>query len=139
MPCASRTRARQRRTSPSACSWAPSSRAPDRRAWIELDKLSYRAPLGKSVVYRSDTEFSVVKKPAEADPANVQPGGGDPDDPAYCDCGWPYTLLLPRGTSTGMAFRLAVICTDAAIDNVAAAGVRVDELLRCRRALPRHA
>lgn len=30
----------------------------------------------------------------------------------YCTCGWPYNLLLPRGTPEGMPFRLAVICTD---------------------------
>jgi tyrosinase len=30
----------------------------------------------------------------------------------YCTCGWPYNLLLPRGTPEGMPFRLAVVCTD---------------------------
>lgn len=34
----------------------------------------------------------------------------------YCTCGWPYNLLLPRGTTDGMPFRLAVICTDARDD-----------------------
>jgi hypothetical protein len=96
----------------------PSARANDRRSWIELDKVSYRAPSGRSVLYRPDTEFSVVKKPAESDPSNVQPGDGGPDDPAYCDCGWPYTLLLPRGIGDGATYRMAVICTDAALDEV---------------------
>jgi hemocyanin-like protein len=30
----------------------------------------------------------------------------------YCTCGWPYGLLLPRGSPEGMRFRLAVVCTD---------------------------
>lgn len=36
----------------------------------------------------------------------------------YCTCGWPYNLLLPRGTPDGMPFRLAVICSDWEIDQV---------------------
>ena len=55
----------------------------------------------------------MVKKPAETDPQTVLDGANDPNDPNYCDCGWPYTLLLPRGTADGMTFRLAVFCTDA--------------------------
>jgi hypothetical protein len=36
----------------------------------------------------------------------------------YCTCGWPYNLLLPRGTASGMRFRIAVVCTDWQIDQV---------------------
>jgi tyrosinase len=36
----------------------------------------------------------------------------------YCTCGWPYNLLVPRGTADGMPFRLAVICSDWEIDQV---------------------
>jgi hypothetical protein len=48
----------------------------------------------------------------------VIPGDDDPDERSYCDCGWPYTLLLPRGKPDGMPFRLLVLGTDAAIDGV---------------------
>jgi hypothetical protein len=34
----------------------------------------------------------------------------------YCTCGWPYNLLLPRGTEEGLAFRLIVVCTDGEFD-----------------------
>lgn len=94
----------------------------DRRNWIELDKSAYLAPPGRSVLYRPDTKFSVIKKPAEADHGELTGGGGDPQDTNYCDCGWPYTLLLPRGTTHGLAANLAVLCTDVIIDNVAPAG-----------------
>lgn len=98
---------------------APAQVADNRTTWIELDKLLVELPAGgRSVIYRPDTEFSVVKKPAETDPQTVLDGAMDPTDPDYCDCGWPYTLLLPRGTPEGMAFRLAVFCTDAARDLV---------------------
>ncbi len=100
---------------------APAESAADRRAWIEMDKFLAEIPARKKVVlYRSDTESAIVKRPAEMNPGTVQPGGGNPNENAYCDCGWPYTLLLPRGTASGMSYRLMVICTDAAIDKVAA-------------------
>jgi hypothetical protein len=91
--------------------------------WMELDKFLVEIPPGgRAVVYRPDTEFSVVKKPAETDPESVLEGEGDPNDPDYCDCGWPYTLLLPRGTADGAAYRLAVMCTDGARDLVRPSG-----------------
>ncbi|HKR52562.1 MAG TPA: tyrosinase family protein, partial [Pseudonocardiaceae bacterium] len=98
---------------------APADVADDRTGWMELDKFLVEVPAGgRSVVYRPDTEFAVVKKPAETDPQTVLDGAADPNDPDYCDCGWPYTLLLPRGTREGMAFRLVVFCSNAARDLV---------------------
>lgn len=35
---------------------------------------------------------------------------------AYCDCGWPYNLLIPRGTSEGAEYLLMVMLTDTAYD-----------------------
>jgi Hemocyanin, ig-like domain/Hemocyanin, copper containing domain len=98
---------------------APADQAADRRAWMEMDKFLLQLPASsKFVAYRPDTESSVVKRPVDASPADVSAGGGDPDENSYCDCGWPYTLLLPRGKQDGMAYRLLVLCTDAAIDRV---------------------
>jgi hypothetical protein len=102
---------------------APSDMATDRRAWIELDKALVTVPAGaKLVVVRSDADLSVVKRKVDLSPSRVLAGGTDPDDDGYCDCGWPYTLLLPRGTAAGMPFRLLAIATDAAVDQVPAAG-----------------
>ena len=98
---------------------APTDVTDDRTMWMELDKFLVELPAGgRSVLYRPDTEFSIVKKPAETDPQTVLDGAADPNDPNYCDCGWPYTLLLPRGTAEGMAFRLVVFCSNAAQDLV---------------------
>lgn len=95
----------------------------DRRAWIEMDKFLVELPADNHVVvYRPDTESSVVKRPVETSPAGVLRGGADPNENAYCDCGWPYTLLLPRGKQEGMPFRLLVFCTKATIDLVTHAG-----------------
>jgi Hemocyanin, ig-like domain/Hemocyanin, copper containing domain len=98
----------------------PAEQAADRRLWMEMDKFLVELAAGeKLVVYRPDTESSIVKRPKETSPAAVTEGGSGPDENSYCDCGWPYTLLLPRGKPEGMLFRLLIVCTDAAIDRVA--------------------
>ncbi len=102
---------------------APSAQARDRRTWIEMDKFIVTVPATtRLVVHRPDTESSVVKRPVDTSPAAALGGGSGPDEDSYCDCGWPYTLLLPRGIPAGLPFRLMVICTDAALDQVPAAG-----------------
>jgi hypothetical protein len=97
----------------------PESEADDRRAWMEMDKFLLSLPAkAKVVAYRPDTESSIIKRPAEASLAAAQAGGGDPDENSYCDCGWPYTLLLPAGTRAGMPHTLLALCTDAKADGV---------------------
>lgn len=39
-------------------------------------------------------------------------------DRAYCGCGYPYSLLFPRGTPEGMPFHLWVLVTDWELDRV---------------------
>jgi hypothetical protein len=99
----------------------PGEAADERRWWVELDKFIHPVPAGRRVVvFRPDDLSSIIKKPADKDPANLpepQPGGED-DGGSYCQCGWPYTLLLPQGTPAGMPFRLLVLLTDAAQDQV---------------------
>jgi hypothetical protein len=100
----------------------PATNDSDRRAWIEMDKWIATLPAkSKNVLWRPDQEAAVIKRPIDTSPATATAGNGGPDDNAYCDCGWPYTLLLPRGTTAGMAYRLAVFVTDATIDRVAVA------------------
>jgi hypothetical protein len=57
----------------------------------------------------------VIRKPATR-PPGPPPQEEDQEASAYCSCGWPYNLLVPRGTSDGMPFRLLVMFTDAAWD-----------------------
>jgi hypothetical protein len=56
-----------------------------------------------------------------------RPGGNGNDTAAeieqqessnYCTCGWPYSLLVPRGMPEGMPFRIVVISSDWQIDRV---------------------
>jgi len=102
---------------------APASEATGRRAWIEMDRFALTVPAAtRLVVGRADTESSVVKRPVDRNPARALGEGSQPSEDTYCDCGWPWTLLLPRGTAAGMPFRLMAICSDAAIDRVPAQG-----------------
>jgi hypothetical protein len=97
----------------------PSAQARDRRAWIEMDKFALAVPAHTQLVtFRSDADSSVIKRPIDLNPARALAGGSGPDENTYCDCGWPYTLLLPRGTPQGLSLRLLMMCTDAAADRV---------------------
>jgi len=101
----------------------PSNLATDRRAWIEMDKFTATVAAGaRAVIHRSDVDSSVIKRPAETSPA-VRDSGPSNQLQSYCDCGWPYTLLLPRGKpAPGMTFRLLVMLTDADVDRVVEQG-----------------
>lgn len=100
--------------------------ADDRRMWIEMDKFKYTLPASKQeVIFRKAELSSVIKKPITRPPGSYEPPdtSGDTTQNAnaevnYCDCGWPYNLLLPRGTTQGMGFRLLVMFTDAQQDLV---------------------
>jgi tyrosinase len=91
--------------------------AEDRRMWIELDKFHERLDAGVNLIGRPDALSSVIKRKGVDAPRAVEPGnGGD----TWCDCGWPYNLLLPSGASSpdGTPFKLAVILTDWDADRV---------------------
>jgi hypothetical protein len=99
----------------------PGDAVEERRWWIELDKFIQLVPAGRRmVILRPDELSAVIKKPPDKDPAALPaPRPGDDDDGgSYCQCGWPYTLLLPQGTPAGMGFRLLVLLTDATRDQV---------------------
>jgi hypothetical protein len=96
----------------------------DRRLWIEMDKFVHELQASeRAVVYRRSDQSAVVRKPAIKDPSKLgQLTHVDlpvpDDDGAYCSCGWPYSMLLPRGTREGMPFQLMVMVTDWQLDAV---------------------
>lgn len=111
----------------------------DRRMWIELDKfVAELKPNEKSVIVRKGNKSTVVKKPASLRPdleslsAQIPEEGAFNDDGSinenyendlnYCTCGWPYHLLIPKGTEKGMAFRIVAVLTDWNIDKVGPGG-----------------
>jgi hypothetical protein len=90
----------------------PETSVEDRRTWIEMDKFHQQlAPRSRTVIVRPNRLSSVIQKPARRPP---QPRRTPGQDAAanYCNCGWPFNLLLPKGTPEGMPFRLMVMLTD---------------------------
>lgn len=92
---------------------APETEVQDRNSWIELDKFLYGLEGSeRAVVHRRADLSSVIRKPA-LKPADLTAGDEEPsaktEQQSWCDCGWPYTLLLPRGTQEGAQFRLFVM------------------------------
>ncbi|MBG6200183.1 hypothetical protein IWQ48_001301 [Labrenzia sp. EL_13] len=98
-----------------------------RRRWIEMDKFKATLAGGTtSILFRADTESSVIRKDRNAPNGVIDPSAvtdiitpADPTDyDGYCTCGWPHHLLLPRGTEKGQGFKLFVVITDWRIDYV---------------------
>jgi hypothetical protein len=102
----------------------PQKTATQRRMWIEMDKFRHTLqPKEKAVVFRPAWESSVIRKPAKKppEPLPIRRQAEAPDDDiTYCDCGWPYNLLLPKGTADGTGFRFLVMLTDWNKDHVPA-------------------
>lgn len=96
---------------------APAEAAEDRRAWIEMDKFEHTLPPGPSEIERPGRLASPVRKPAERPPV-LDPGPAQTPREQYCRCGWPYHLLIPRGTIAGMPFRVLAMLTDWELDRV---------------------
>jgi tyrosinase len=96
---------------------APETMAEDRSSWIEMDKFLYRLKgAERAVIFRPAELSSVVRKPALKPEDLALRSERKPSPKAlkqsWCDCGWPYTLLLPRGTAKGRQFRLFVMFSD---------------------------
>jgi tyrosinase len=92
----------------------------NRRNWIEMDKFHHRlASRAKAVVARPAALSSVVQKPAVRPPAPRRDPAADPRAAEnYCNCGWPFHLLVPSGKPEGMPFELLVMLTDWSRDQV---------------------
>lgn len=92
--------------------------AEDRRLWIELDKFRATLDPGPNLLARPDARSSVVKRKGLDVPGAEQ--HTSPGTDVWCDCGWPYSLLLPSGESTGQGtpFKMMVAVTDWSKDEV---------------------
>jgi tyrosinase len=94
----------------------PEASVEDRRAWIEMDKFHQQLrPRSRTVVVRPNRLSSVIQKPAHRPPQPRRTPGSDAAA-NYCNCGWPFNLLLPKGAPEGMPFRLMVMLSDWTID-----------------------
>lgn len=111
----------------------PETLKESRTHWIELDKISQKLEPRENAVFSQDCDESVIiRKPAQktadqmdttaitpAEMAEVADLAADERSNAFfCDCGWPFNLLLPRGTKEGLKCKLLVFITDGTLDTV---------------------
>jgi tyrosinase len=84
--------------------------AAERRRWIELDKFKAVLAPGDNVIAQPDARSSVIKRKGVKAPG-AQPVGSGLS--TWCDCGWPYSLLIPSGesNSAGTPFHLMAAVT----------------------------
>ncbi|CAB5185181.1 unnamed protein product [Rhizophagus irregularis] len=104
----------------------PEELAESRVHWIELDKFKESLPANsKTVVCRDCDMSSIVRQPPQktddelddtALPIDTTPVDNNND--RFCDCGWPFHLLLPRGRKGGMKYKLLVFISDWSEDEV---------------------
>ncbi|KAJ1534073.1 Polyphenol oxidase 1 [Nowakowskiella sp. JEL0078] len=104
----------------------PAQDADNRRSYFEMDKFQITIPANsKKVFYRRSDQSSVIRKPAQKTVEQMDDRRDEDDglnrsgsDGQYCDCGWPFNMLIPKGSSEGIPFKLSVLATDWNKDNV---------------------
>lgn len=92
---------------------APQKHIDQRSAWIEMDKFRRILKPDNNTIKRNSKNSSVVRHPVLTSEMLENPEGAPDDSGASlaCRCGWPYTLLLPRGTPAGEEFRFIALIT----------------------------
>ena len=92
---------------------APEESINYRGAWIEMDKFFHTIPSRGSTILRDSKSSAVIRHPVWTADMLENPETGPDESFASpgCRCGWPYTLLLPRGKTEGMKFRFIAILT----------------------------
>ncbi|CAG8747321.1 23728_t:CDS:2, partial [Cetraspora pellucida] len=128
---------------------APEQRCNEFNDWIEMDKFKQALPAkSKIVVARDCDRSSVVRQPPQKtintlDDTDIarqdaskynkraQEVSADRLDENYCDCGWPFPLLLPRGTREGMKFKLFVFISNWELDKIPEQDTRCGSLSFC--------
>ncbi|CAG8524317.1 12130_t:CDS:2 [Racocetra fulgida] len=112
----------------------PEEFADSRVHWIELDKFkAILQPLEKAVIVRECDKSIIIRKPAQKNEsqfddtqitpsikqANLALTAQDKSEKSFCDCGWPYHMILPRGIKgEGIKFKLLVFISDGTNDMV---------------------
>lgn len=91
---------------------APEDNRNDRTAWIEMDKFRHVLPSrATETIVRSSKDSSVIRHPVLTSQIleGHQPWPNERGSTPGCRCGWPYTLLLPRGNAAGIDFRFIAL------------------------------
>ncbi|CAG8446558.1 17457_t:CDS:2 [Dentiscutata erythropus] len=112
----------------------PEEFADSRVHWIELDKFKkILQPLEKIVIVREADKSIIIRKPAQKTESQFDESQITPEikatfsslttqgmsEKVFCNCGWPYHMILPRGTKgEGIKFKMIVFISDGTNDMV---------------------
>ncbi|XP_053683757.1 phenoloxidase 8-like [Sabethes cyaneus] len=103
-----------------------------RRYVIELDKFAVSLNPGVNRIVRRSDQSSVTvaynRTFRQIKTEKEIPNKGDLEQFRFCGCGWPEHMLLPKGTTEGMAFDLFVMVSNYAGDSI---GQEFDENVNC--------
>ena len=72
----------------------------EERKWIEMDKFRYIMKRAEAVVSRKDKHSSVIRRFPNEARDDIEEGVARTVS-GFCECGWPYHMLLPRGMPHG--------------------------------------
>ncbi|CAI2183907.1 18324_t:CDS:2 [Funneliformis geosporum] len=101
--------------------------------WIEIDKFKRTiGPNEKTVVSQKCDEAVAIRKPAQKTTEQMDDttlptskrlqldklNFAEVAEEIFCDCGWPYNLIIPRGSKLGSKFKLFVYASDGTNDLV---------------------
>ncbi|GBC08823.1 hypothetical protein RclHR1_08400001 [Rhizophagus clarus] len=101
--------------------------------WIEIDKFKRTLePYEKTVVSQRCDHAVVIRKPAQKSPKQMdetaitprkeeelkQLGVAQIAEKLFRDCGWPYHMIIPRGSKIGSTFKLFIYVSDGTNDLV---------------------
>ena len=88
---------------------APTVLIQDQRAWIEMDKFTYKLCKVEDEIIRKDVESSVARKLRTVTTMNHS---------SRCLCGWPPNMMLPIGKPGGMEYVAFAMLTDDQLGQV---------------------
>ena len=87
---------------------APAVLIQDQRAWIEMDKFTYKLCKEIDTIFRKDTESSVARKLHAVTETQD----------SRCLCGWPPNMMLPIGKPGGMEYVAFAMLTNDRLGQV---------------------
>nr|CAG8480240.1 3394_t:CDS:2 [Entrophospora candida] len=113
--------------------------------WIELDKFKrILKPYEKTIISQDCDQSIGIRKPAQKTIRQMEKSTQmTPDyvnsldkltldkqsEAIFCGCGWPYHMVIPRGTKAGLRFKMMVYVSDGKDDMVPVAPTCGSQLL----------
>nr|CAG8618948.1 11998_t:CDS:2 [Entrophospora candida] len=112
--------------------------------WIEFDKFKrILKPYEKTIISQDSDQAIGIRKPAQKSVKQMESTMITPTyqneidamavdkqaETIFCGCGWPYNMVIPRGTKQGLRFKMMVYVSNGKDDRVPVAPTCGSQLL----------